>query len=38
MRAEEDRWSIHGRSLLSPSRLEAIRDCLERSPIIVEHW
>ncbi|MBV8554845.1 MAG: hypothetical protein JO116_04710 [Planctomycetaceae bacterium] len=38
MRAEEDRWSVHGRSHLSPSRMEAIGECLERSPIIVEHW
>jgi hypothetical protein len=37
-RAEEDRWSIHGRNILAPEKRAAIRECLERSPIIVEHW
>jgi hypothetical protein len=37
-RLEEDRWTAQGRSILSAERLEAIRRCLENSPIIVEHW
>ena len=37
-RVEEDRWSTHGRNILDPSRLSTIRECLERSPVIVEHW
>ena len=37
-RVEEDRWTPQGRNILSPDRLSAIRECLERSPVIVEHW
>jgi len=37
-RVEEDRWTNLGKSILSPESLEAIRRCLENSPIIVEHW
>ena len=37
-RVEEDRWTLQGRNLLSPERMSAVRECLERSPIIVEHW
>jgi hypothetical protein len=37
-RAEKDRWSVHGRNILTPEKRAAIRECLERSPIIVEHW
>jgi hypothetical protein len=38
IRAEEDQWSIEGRKILDPSKLATIRDGLERSPVIVEHW
>jgi len=37
-RNEEDRWTVHGRNILTPEKQSAIRECLERSPIIVEHW
>jgi hypothetical protein len=37
-RAKEDRWSLQGRNILDPEKRAAIRECLERSPIIVEHW
>jgi hypothetical protein len=38
IRVEEDRWSLQGRTILAPEQRVAIRECLERSPIIVEHW
>ena len=38
IRAEGDEWSVQGRNILDPAKLSRIRDCLERSPVIVEHW
>src|SRR4051794_13389708 len=38
IRAEEDRWSHQGRNIRDPARMAAIRDSLERGPLIVEHW
>lgn len=38
IRAEEDQWSVQGGNILDPAKLSTIRDCLERSPVIIEHW
>ena len=35
---ERDEWGTEAPSILSPERLATIRQTLEQSPIIVEHW
>jgi hypothetical protein len=37
-RAQEDGWTTDGRNILSPESLNVVRNCLEQSPVIVEHW
>ena len=37
-RNEKDEWGTEAPSIMSPERLSAIREVLEQSPIIVEHW
>jgi hypothetical protein len=34
----DDRWTLSGRNILAPSNIAVLRDCLERGPVIVEHW
>jgi hypothetical protein len=35
---EKDEWGTESPSIMSSERLTAIRDVLEESPVIVEHW
>jgi hypothetical protein len=37
-RSEADGWSESGSKISAPENLEAIRQELERGPIVVEHW
>jgi len=37
IRNPADQWTVAGRNILSATNLAALRDCLERGPIIVEH-
>src|SRR5262245_37590742 len=37
-RNESDEWNAKTPSIMSPERLAVIREVLEESPIIVEHW
>jgi hypothetical protein len=37
-RNEADGWTVNGEKTLSPERIAVIRRCLERHPVIVEHW
>jgi hypothetical protein len=37
-RNEADEWSREGPNIMSPERCGVIRDVLEQSPVIVEHW
>lgn len=38
MRRSKLMWSKNGRSILSDDQIKIIRECLERGPILVEHW
>ncbi len=37
-RREADEWGIETPNIMLPEKLAAIREVLEQSPIIVEHW
>ena len=37
-RSEKDEWGTEAPNIMSPERLSVIRQVLEESPIIVEHW
>lgn len=37
-RSEDDDWNADGAKITAPETLDAIRRCLDDSPIIVEHW
>jgi hypothetical protein len=39
MHYDEDEWTKDGRNILSPERLSAIEQVIEKvGPVIVEHW
>lgn len=35
---DRDEWGTEVLSIMSPDRLAVIREALEQSPVIVEHW
>jgi hypothetical protein len=37
-RSEQDNWRHDGPNILAPEWLALIRETLEQSPVIVEHW
>ena len=38
MTQRHDDWVLDGRKIDATKNLEAVRQCLERGPVIVEHW
>ena len=38
LRLPKDNWVPHGRRIDAIENLDAVRQCLERGPVIVEHW
>jgi hypothetical protein len=38
IRNEKDEWGTEAPNIMSSERLSAIREVLEQSPIIIEHW
>lgn len=37
-RLPQDEWGFEAPAITSPERLSAIKEALDQSPIIVEHW
>ncbi len=35
---EHDDWNESGNKITSPANLERVKDCLEKYPIILQHW
>ena len=38
IRIASDNWVPHGRRIDATENLDAVRQCLERGPVILEHW
>ena len=37
-RFEADEWGTEAPSIMSPEKLAAMREALDQSPLVVEHW